>query len=365
MQRAIRFASASLVALTIGAGAALAGDLTDSLKQGTPDVKSIGALAFGPDGVLFAADQAGGALFAIDTGDCAQSREAATGPVDVEGIDVKIAGMLGTAPDQILIRDLAVNPSSGNVYLSIARGRGPDAVAAIFRVESKGEPQEFSLKDVKFAKAELPSLAVSDRGRQDAITDLAYVDGRIFVAGLSNEEFSSNLRAIPFPFAGAGQKGAHIEIYHGSHGRFETTSPVRTFVPYEINGQPYILAAYTCTPLVKFPVADLQPGARVKGTTIAELGNRNKPLDMIVYQKDGRDYFLLANSSRGVMKILGDRAGSQEGIIKRVSDKAGLSYDTIDDLKGVEQLDKLGRDRAVVLARGEGGRLDLRTVALP
>jgi hypothetical protein len=27
----------------------------------------------------------------------------------------------------------------------------------------------------------------------------------------------------------------------------------------------------------------------VMGTTIAELGNRNRPLDMIVYQKNGRN----------------------------------------------------------------------------
>jgi hypothetical protein len=329
---------------------------------GSPELKSAGALAFGPDGVLFAADQAGGALFALDTG--ARGRSQAPAAVNVEGIDAKVAGMLGTTPDQILIRDMAVNPSSGEVYLSVARGRGPDAASVIVRVDAKGEPQEFALKDVKFARAELSGIA-SGRARQDAITDLAYIDGRVFVACLSNEEFSSSLRAIPFPVAGAGREGAHIEIYHGSHGRFETTSPVRTFVPYEINGDPYILAAYTCTPIVKFAVADLQPGARVKGTTIAELGNRNKPLDMIVYQKDGRDYFLMANSSRGVMKISSDRAGTQEGIIKRVSDKAGLSYETIAELKGVEQLDKLDRGSAVVLTRGEGGRLDLKTVSLP
>ena len=50
-----------------------------------------------------------------------------------------------------------------------------------------------------------------------------------------------------------------------------------------------MLAAYTCTPLVKLPVSELKAGAHVKGTTIAELGNRNRPLDMIVYQKDGKD----------------------------------------------------------------------------
>ncbi|QEH35696.1 hypothetical protein OJF2_42530 [Aquisphaera giovannonii] len=364
MLRAMRPAAASLVALAACAGAALAGDLTEGLKAGTPDLKSAGALAFGPDGVLFAADQAGGAVFAIDTGDRGRARSQAPAAVNVEGIDAKVAGMLGTTADQILIREAAVNPASGKVYLSVARGRGPDAAGVIVRVGPDGEVQELPLTGVKFAKAELSGLATG-RGRQDSITDLAFVDGRVFVAGLSNEEFSSNLRVIPFPFAGPGGQGAHIEIYHGSHGRFETTSPVRTFIPYEIEGKPHVLAAYTCTPLVKFPVADLRPGARVKGTTIAELGNHNKPLDMIVYQKDGRDFILMSNSSRGVMKIPADRAARQEGIIRRVSDTAGLPFETVAGLKGVEQLDKLGNESAVVLAREEGGRLDLKTIPLP
>ena len=124
--------------------------------------------------------------------------------------------------------------------------------------------------------------------RNEAITDIAYVDGRVFIAGLSNEEFSSRLIAIPFPFS-EGFDGAAIEIYHGAHGRFETKSPVRTFVPYRIGNEPYLLAAYTCTPLVKVPVAELKAGAHVKGTTIAELGNRNRPLDMIAYSKDGQE----------------------------------------------------------------------------
>ena len=41
----------------------------------------------------------------------------------------------------------------------------------------------------------------------------------------------------------------------------------------------------------------------VIGTTIAELGNRNRPLDMIVYQKNGKEFLLMSNNSRGVMKI--------------------------------------------------------------
>ena len=155
-----------------------------------------------------------------------------------------------------------------------------------------------------------------------------------------------------------------MQIFHGSHGKLETNSPVRTFVPYTINNESYILAAYTCTPLVKIPVSELQPGARVKGTTIAELGNRNRPLDMIVYQKDGKDYILMANSSRGLMKVSTENIDKIEGITKPVKDKAGLPYETIAGVKGVEQLDKLVKDNALVLVRNENG-LTLQTMALP
>jgi len=290
-------------ALTVILGAALlscsarAGDLAASLKKGTPDLKSAGALAFGQEGILFVGDTQGAAVFAIATGDLKPA--AASGALRVEGIDEKIASMLGTNSKGIKINDLAVNPASGNAYLSLTRGSGPDATPVLMRVERSGMIGEFPLKDVPFAKAVLPNPG---RNRAQAITKLAFVKDRVIVAGLSNEEWASNLRSIPFPFTEA-DKGTSVQIYHGSHGRFETNAPVRTFVPYEIKGEPYILAAYTCTPLVKFPVADLKPGERVKGTTIAELGNRNSPLDMIVYQKNGKDFILLANNSRGVMKI--------------------------------------------------------------
>ena len=50
-------------------------------------------------------------------------------------------------------------------------------------------------------------------------------------------------------------------------------------------------------------MSDLKPGKKVMGKTVAELGNQNNPLDMIVYQKKGEDFLLIANSSRGVMKV--------------------------------------------------------------
>ena len=68
----------------------------------------------------------------------------------------------------------------------------------------------------------------------ESITDMAYVDGKLVVAGLSNEEFASKLRTVPYPFA-AVEAGTSVEIYHGNHGQFETRSPVISFVPYKID----------------------------------------------------------------------------------------------------------------------------------
>jgi hypothetical protein len=355
-----RFVMAGFLMFTLLAGSSRAADLTESLKTGTPSIKSVGPLAFGPDGVLFIGDSQAATIFAIDTGDRTPSP---AGPFKIQGIDEKIAAMLGTEAKQITLNALAVNPASGRAYLSISRGRGPDGVPVVVRVDREEKIEEVPLKDVKFSKAVLPNQA-QGKGRQDAITHIAFVKDRVYIAGLSNEEFASKLRAIPFPFADA-DKGASVEIYHGSHGRFETNSPVRTFVAYEINGEDNLLAAYTCTPLVKIPVSQLKPGERVKGTTIAELGNGNSPLDMIVYQKDGKDFILLANSRRGIMKITTEKIDKIDPITKPQRTTAGLTYETITGLKGVKHLDRLSKDNALALVQTDSGGMNLESIALP
>ncbi len=334
---------------------------TTSFTPGKAALQSAGALAFGPDGVLFVGDTSGAAIYALDTGD----KTMKPGAVNIGNINQKIAALLGTTPDQIQINDVAVNPASHRVYLSVARGRGPGALALILRTDASGTVEEVPLDNIRHASvnlANMPSADAPRNGRRDAITDLAYLDGKVYVAGLSNEEFASKLRAIPFPFNQA-DAGTSIEIFHGNHGRLETNSPVRTFVPYTIDSQPHILAAYTCTPLVKIPVSQLKPGAKVTGTTIAELGAGNSPLDMIVYRKGESDYILMNNSSRGVMKMPTDRIGTY-GAITAKTDITGLPYTTLTDWKGVQQLDRLDDASAILLVKSEAG-MDLKTVALP
>jgi hypothetical protein len=344
---------------------------TANMTEGKPAFRSMGSLTFGPEGILFIADAKSAAIVAISTGDVTPA--SATKMLKVEGINQKIAALLGTTADQILIDDLAVNPKSRLTYLSVSRGRGPEAVPVLIRVKADGQPEVVSLEKVKFSRAELPDAPVdgmvSQGNRQsnprlESITDIAFLDGRVLVAGLSNEEFASTLRAVPFPFQNVAT-GTSVEIYHGAHGKFETRAPVRTFAPYKIGGEMQLLAAYTCTPLVQFSLKELTPGAKIKGKTIAELGNRNRPLDMVVYQKDGQNYLLMANSSRGVMKINTEKIAEAESIVAPVPDKKGLTYETIETLTGVDQLDLLDSKHIVVLRKGEGGALTLEVLPLP
>jgi len=346
---------------------------TAGFQTGKPTLKSISQLAFGPDGILFLADTRAAAIVAIDTGDTHRAADGKT--LRIEGLTQKIAALLGTRPEEILIDDLAVNPLSHQAYLAVSRGRGPTAVPALIRVTAESQLELVNLETLKFSRAELPDApmdgVVGDAKRQsnprmESITDIAFLEDRVLVAGLSNEEFASTLRAIPFPFKTIAN-GTSVEIYHGAHGRFETRSPIRTFVPFNVGNKPQLLAAYTCTPLVQFPLSDLKPGAKIQGKTVAELGNRNRPIDMIVYEKDGKEFLLIANNSRGVMKVNTDRIESVDGISKPVPDGTtqGLTYETVAGWKGVDQLERLDARNAVVIRRSDSGPVNLESLPLP
>lgn len=348
-------------ALACGAVLALAAS-AQAQNDGVLAPKSAGALAFAPNGVLLVGDSAGGAVFAYETGD---RTPGGAGKIEIADINAKIAALLGTTTDQVAVQDMAVNPLSGNVYLSVARGIGPAAAPVLLKADRTGRLSEGSLTATRHTRVSLVDAPAADnaRLRQQTITDIGFTGGKVIVAGLSNEEFSSSLRAIAYPFTTA-SKGSSIEIYHGQHGRYETNSPVRTFLTYTVAGQPHILAAYTCTPLVRIPVTDLQPGAKVKGVTIAELGNRNQPLDIVAYRKDGQDYLLMSNSARGVMKLTASRLESYSGITAQ-TEQAGVPFQTIADLKDVRQLDRVDDANAVILVASADGASALRTVGMP
>ena len=64
---------------------------------------------------------------------------------------------------------------------------------------------------------------------------------------------------------------------------------------------------------------------------------------MILYRKDGREFLLMSNNSRGVMKIPTGPFATAAPITAPVKDAkpAGVPYETVASMNGIEQLDQL------------------------
>lgn len=358
MKRSLNFCALAVLCCAPAVGADW------GLQRGAPELKSAGSLAFGPEDILFVGDTRSATVFAIATGDL--EGDASRSRINLPDLGSLVSDVVG---GPAAINDLAVNPATGVAFASVTVGDE----AALVKINGAGKISKLDLSNVPFASVTLdnvPPDGLSGQGRRrrnnrgDAITDIAFFEGKVLISGLRSEGAPSSVREVAFPFAKSDQ-GVGVQIFHGAHGREEDYSAMRTFVPLMIDGEPNLLAAYVCTPLVRIPLEQVrEAGESVKGVTVAELGNRNRPLDMISYSKGGQEYLLLSNSARGVMKITTAGLSDNPGLSERVSGTAGQSYDTVDSLKGAIQMDKLNDTHALVLLAKEG-QMDLVTVELP
>jgi hypothetical protein len=358
---------------------------TYGLQVGTPELRSAGPIAFGPEGILFLADNGTASVLAVDVGDPGPA--AGSEPFDLDGVDLRLASLLGCDVDDVVIRDMAVHPTSHHVYLSVQRGFGDAGQPVLVRVDRlTGAIADVPLVDVPFARTSIVDAPAEDDERvvisipqrddegeeltfgertfrilrqpirTATVTDMAYIDGTLLVAGLSNEEFSSKLRRIPFPF----QDGVtnNLEIFHVSHGKWETEAPIRTFVPYD--GGRSIVASYTCTPVVHFPLHDLEPGTKTIGRTVAELGAVNSPIDMVSFRQGGEEHLLVSNTSHGLLKLSSADIDAQAPLTEP-KEPIGVPRER-EDLEGITRLANLNGDYVLALQRDEAGRQHLRSL---
>jgi hypothetical protein len=360
----------------------------------TSTLLSAGSLLFAPntpaDGgtVLFVADVARAKVFAFELAPEVPSAEGSDPNVDKLG--AKLASLLGVERDDTVIRGIAVHPISHAVYLSIARGRGAEAGPAVVRVSTDGELSVVELDDLPATFFELDDAPAPDDDRTDVwldgteatsvprefngvtidvarvpiqrstITDLAWVGGMLFVAGLSNEEFTSRLRQIAYPFHGAATETS-VEIFHVDHGRYETEAPIRALT--SLDGDSGILATYTCTPLAYFSLDQLRAGGLARGRTVAELGPMNQPFSLVSYDRDGEEFVLVSNTRHPLLKIPVAAIISQQPLTVPVIDpdsSLGVPRESLEHA-GVTWMANLDRSRIVVV-QNEGGDTNLRTL---
>lgn len=343
--------------------------------KGDPSLKSVGPLAFAKSGLLLIAEPSATSIVAVDTGDIGPVA-ALTKPV--EDTAALIAAALSTAPAQIQIVNMAVNPASGKTYFSV-RNNAVKSVAIVV-VDGKGAAKLLDLAACNHVRVTLPA---ADAKSIRNISHLAIAEKTLLVTGQSNEEFSSKIFSIPVPLDAAATGSIYsAETYHVSHGRWETKAPIQSFIPYSDHGVPCVLGAFACTPLAKFPLKDLSSGANVRGTSVVELGSGNRPLDMFSYTTS-KGSWVVVNTQRfkqpffgpskywGVrvsLDLLGrnDPAETNEHAIRRNTKEGAKTsgIEVLDTLQGAAQIDKLSDSEMIVL-RESGDKLRLEVCALP
>ncbi len=265
------------------------------VQKGGLQMRDIGRMSFGPKGLLLVSEPSAAAIVAIDTGDTGSVKKLKQRVDDIEGV---VAGSLGAPRDKVQIIDMAVNPKSGLIYLSIKANNQP----AILTVDANGQVAALDFSKAAHVKATLPTKEGVRFGR---ITDLAFTEERIVVAATSREEFSNKIYTLPLPLK-HGEAADYIsaETYHVAHRRWETKAPIQSFIPYEENGKDYVVGAFACTPVAKFPIDDIQPGAEIRGTSVLELGSGNRPRDMFTYTSGGKTW-VVTNTERFKKNLFG------------------------------------------------------------
>ena len=279
-------------------------------------VEALGALEFSSEGILFAGDNVSGAIHTFDLSD--ESRTKDKFEINIYNIDAQVAAVLGTSQGNVQINDLAVHPKSGEVYLSVTRGHGIGALPALLKVNAENQIIAVNLGSVKTTTQKLNKLpdgnqqfvvrgtmapptpkevAKSKRPmRMLSILDMEFHKGELFVAGISNEDFCSVLRRMPYPFNGT-ESISNIEMFHIAHDQYETRAPIRSMLVKNIDGKDQLVAAYTCSPLVLIPLNELKDGAKVKARTLGDMGN-GQPIDMVSFNMQGNEMLFVTNNSR-------------------------------------------------------------------
>ncbi len=344
--------------------------------HGRPDVKSIDVIGFGPEGTLLIGDGRSAAIFAVATGE-AKSTAKPSGPIaDVAG---KLAASIGAKADGIEILDLAVHPLSNTVYFAVRKQ--DDKQPIVLTVKPDGTIGHFDLASVTYARV---ALAPAGGPTVSRVTDVAWADDKLVAGVGANDAFASKIFVAQTPLRhdAAGELHA-AETFHVQHNKWETKSPMSTIMPFTENGKTYVAGAFACTPVVKYPLDSLSPGAQVKGKSVLELGSGNRPLDMFTYVKDGKEY-VLSNTFRfhherrpfgpspyWTVRFDRDLLDEEDDVNEKAlfrlkgNEPATPKVVLVENYHGVRQMDRLGESEAVVLRETSDKKLELAILPLP
>jgi len=339
--------------------------------QGDPKITAIESIAFGPGGLLLIGG--GARVVIVATGD--------TTPVpwtkaEIARIDELLAGKLGLQAKDIEIRKIAVNPASQKAYVALQSLT--TKANLILVVDGAGNVSEFPLDNIRYKSYSLttPKAAVTK------ITDIAWADGKIVAATQATDVFGSRVFTIDPTDKSGPPVQVSTKTYHVGHGKWETQAPLRTLMPLVEGGKTSVVGSFTCTPIVRYDLADAKDDDQISGRSVLELGTGNTPRSMFSYERGGKS-FILVNVGRFNKKpafdfpsaywvarvdagLLNETTNINESAPWRVGGKipAGDRVEVAREYFGVQAMDRLDATRALAVVESSEG-FNLRALPLP
>ncbi|UVO49955.1 hypothetical protein M0208_05250 [Sphingomonas sp. SUN019] len=288
---------------SFGAIAATAKSKKAGIVQKTGSIGSVSRIAFGPNNTLFVADWVNSKVHALSVASAAPATGAS---FNIDDLDTPLRNAFGD--ESFVLEDMTARAGSSEVYVALSLG--PKKMPGIVAVTADGKVRPLDLAALKSTSAALDASPSKELtfwgkipGRSFTVTDMVWRNGKLYLAGLSNQDFASTLRILPYPFDAKAEM-ISVEMYHTVHNQMETRAPIRAMTFADLGGSPYLVAAYLCTPLVTIPLEALKDGAHVKGKTIAEMGYAGIPVNLINYSafnfqtQKPESYLMVANLFR-------------------------------------------------------------------
>ena len=361
------------------------------LTKGTPNIESFNEMTFGPNGILFVGDSKGAKIFAIATQDTIES-EIKTGFL-MKDIESRVADYLGQSKEDIMFHEMALNPISKNIYISISLkrkewnmpSRNPDMIAysdilLMIDINTK-EITKVNLNNIFFSQYEVKdappkeSIMYNINQRTITFTDMKFRDNELLLAGKSGENFTPIFKSLDFPFTKKA-KTTKIEYFYYGHDRYVSWFPASAFDTYTVDGNSKLLAVFYGNPLITFNLNEFSGSETdtIRGKNISELwGGHSKAVDMIQYNYKNIDYVLISLSNRGLAEFRLDDIKAFQGdlIAKRKqlkneveirreyasSSEVGVHYKIF--AGPVQEMENYSTDHFMALQRMENGNMDL------
>ncbi len=250
-------------------------------QRGDPGLQSISRIAFDRAGLLYVADGESNRVVGIDLqrpgGD-----QTLSAPIDAFGRRVADALGGGIAASDIVFNDVAVDPVSHQIHVAVTRRSTRED--AMLRVAADGTVELVPHTDVSFAAVGFAT------GVGSSVSDMVWTRAGLVLSAQHPDWTSATVVVVPVPLThGDPARVTTTRTYHRTHVAWETMAPIDRLAAFEDGGESFVAATFTCTPFVRFRVADLSSGMmQITGETPFDLGPGKQVREVIVYERGGQ-----------------------------------------------------------------------------